>query len=254
MTDSVAPASVLCAGVRLSYGRRPALQDITLQVEDGVTALVGPNGAGKTSLLKVLLGDLRPHAGTVRVVGQDTAQRRREVMRTVGWLPQKPDLPAGISAIDFVTYAGWLKGLRWSDAQKAATAALEAVHLTSRADERVGRLSGGMQRRLAFAAATVHRPSVLLLDEPMNGLDPEQRLEMREFIRRYAVGSTVVLSTHILADLEDLADRIVLLASGRIKLAVDFRSFAQRAGGNGTGLEAAYLQVINDGQDSRRGC
>ena len=211
----------------------------------GVNALLGPNGAGKTSLLRILMGELRPSSGMVEVDTLDPTRHRRRLMRSLGWMPQDPRLPQRPTLHDFVTYAGWLKGLRWVQARQAATKSLEAVDLGDRRNDPVGSLSGGMHRRAAFAAAVVHGPALLLLDEPMNGLDPEQRVHLRSVIRRQSEHTCVVLSTHILQDLPDLADWVVILAEGSVKFDDAYSSLVSSTlTGGEPDLEAAYLRAI----------
>ncbi len=205
-------------GTNVRYGPRLALRDIDLSLSPGVIALLGPNGAGKTTLFKTLLGLVKPSSGQVRVSGVDPHRNARKLMGRTGWVPQDARPAQGLSCRDVVTYAGWLKGINWQDASTQTTAALDSVDLGGRADDRVRTLSGGMQRRVVLACAMVHTPSLLLLDEPLNGLDPGQRIEMRKLVKAYAEAhdACVVLSTHVVADLPGLADRILVLSEGEL--------------------------------------
>ncbi len=234
-----------CDDVVLKYRKRTALGGVTMTGAPGVTVLLGPNGAGKTSLLRLLMGELRPSSGAVTVDRFDPALDRRRLMRTIGWMPQDPRLPSRPTLSDFVTYAGWLKGQRWTRARTEAKNSLVSVGLGDRLNDPVGSLSGGMQRRAAFAAAIVHQPALLLLDEPMNGLDPEQRVQLHGIIRRQSENTCVVLSTHILKDLPDLADRVVILADGVVKFDGGYELLVSGSHtGDGPDLDAAYLNAV----------
>lgn len=165
-------------------------------------------------------------------------------MAHVGWMPQDPRLPGSVRLIDFVSYAAWLKGLTWTRAVTAARASLAAVDLVDRSADRIKSLSGGMQRRAAFAAACVHRPKLLVLDEPMSGLDPEQRSELRALIWSYSRSACVLLSTHILQDLPELADWVLVMTHGRVRFDDSYNAFVGE-GGSSTNhdLEQAYLRA-----------
>lgn len=164
-------------------------------------------------------------------------------MKTVGWMPQHLRLPGHVSVSDFVTYAGWLKGLSWTAAAAAAVTHLGLIGLSNRSGDAIGSLSGGMQRRAAFAASVVHDPNLLILDEPMVGLDPEQRSHLSSLIRHYGETVCVVLSTHLLDDLPDLANHILVLFDGTVRFDGDYQSFTRNAAGRDA--RAAYFQVID---------
>lgn len=239
--EQVAVRSLVCR-----YGSTTALDHIDLAFGAGVTVLLGPNGAGKSTLMRCLLGNKRADAGRVEVLGADPA-RDVGLARRVGFLPQQPQLPGQLRTQDVVAYAGWLKGLSWRAARSAARDALATVDLAEDAERPIKALSGGMQRRVALAAACVHRPDVLLLDEPMSGLDPEQRARLRGLIRSRADdGTCLLVATHILQDLPDLADRVVVLGSGRVRFAGGLDDLLAGGAQQSTwaDLEQAYLNVL----------
>ncbi|WP_168207356.1 ATP-binding cassette domain-containing protein [Microlunatus elymi] len=208
-----------------------------------MTVLLGPNGAGKSTLVACLLGDQVPDSGEVEVLGGRPA-KRGSPQRRIGWLPQDPQLPQRFRVAEMVTYAGWLKGLDWSDARTAGIAALERVDLVDRSASLVKELSGGMRRRAAIAAATVHEPEVLLLDEPMAGLDPQQRIAVRDVIARYADTATVLMCTHILQDVVAVANRVVVVDHGVVRFDGATEAFTALSGRTGD-LEAAYLSLFD---------
>jgi ABC-2 type transport system ATP-binding protein len=237
---------VVCDGVRRSFGSQvQALADLSLTLEPGVTGLVGVNGAGKTTLLRILAGALRPSGGTVRLDGDDPYGRgRRDALRRTALMPQALDLPPGVRVADAVAYCGWLRGLPMRQARGRASAVLERVGLGARSDHPVRSLSGGMVRRVALAQALVSEPDVLLLDEPTTGLDPEQRAALRELVRGLPDHHITVVSSHVMEDLESLADRIVVLDDARLLFAGTLEEFCRDGDGNELTAEQAFLTMV----------
>ncbi|KND35197.1 ATP-binding cassette domain-containing protein [Streptomyces acidiscabies] len=212
--------SVTVTGVSVRYGRRTALDDVSLTLGPGVTGLLGPNGAGKTTLLSVLATATGPDAGTLSVLGLDplTPTGRQALRRRLGYLPQNPGLPAHFTAFEFVDYVGILKEIGDRDARRAeARRVLEEVGLTADRGRRIRRLSGGMRQRVGLAAAVVGDPELLILDEPTAGLDPEQRLRFRELVAGFGEDRTVLLSTHQTEDVAALCHKVVVLDHGTVR-------------------------------------
>jgi ABC-2 type transport system ATP-binding protein len=207
------------------YGNVVAVNDISFAIRGGITGLLGPNGAGKTTLLHMIAGLLPPSAGTVDVDGQAT-WRRPQVYRQLGLVPERETVYAYLSAREFVGLNARMQGL--ADPDEATERALALVELTADAGRRVGTYSKGMRQRAKVAAALVHDPPVLVLDEPFNGMDPRQRLHMFELLHRMAAeGRTVLLSSHILEEVERLADSVLVIYAGRLAASGDFRSIRQ---------------------------
>ncbi len=204
------------------YGDVVAVNDISFTVGGGVTGLLGPNGAGKTTLLHMIAGLLAPSAGSVRVDDQST-WRRPGVYRSIGLVPERENVYPYLSGHEFLVMNAKLQGL--DDVGAAADRAIDLVDLRDAADRRVGTYSKGMRQRIKVAAALVHDPPVLVLDEPFNGMDPRQRLHMFELLRQMAAdGRTVLLSSHILEEVERIADSVLVIYAGRLAAAGDFRS------------------------------
>lgn len=199
------------------FRRFVALDDVSLSLSPGVTALVGPNGAGKTTLMRTLAGALIPTRGAVRIKGLDPYAKadRTRALGSVAWMPQIAELPKGMRAIDLVAYLCWMRGLSRKEALARAEESLRAVGLTKSFRAKIGALSGGMVRRVWLAQALAADAAVLLLDEPSTGLDPRQRETMVRLIRETAAG-TVLLSSHLLEDVRELADRIVVLDQAKV--------------------------------------
>lgn len=207
------------------YGRFEALRGISLDFEPGVTALLGRNGAGKSTLVRLLVGIEEPTEGQVEVRVNSPGEKnaasaekmilsQRDRFATTGWLPQVFGYPAGMTVRNFIAYAAWLKEVP-SEVQAAwVDEALTFADVRSVAGARLGRLSGGNLRRVGLAAAVVHKPQLLVLDEPTTGLDPIQRAQFHERLNRYGDGMTIILATHILEDVDALAKRVHVLESG----------------------------------------
>ena len=210
--------------VRVSrwYGNVVAVNDITFSLAAGVTGLLGPNGAGKTTLLHLIAGLLGPSAGHVHVAGVP-AWRNPQVYRHVGLVPEREALPPYLSGHEFVLLNAVLQKV--ADPEAAAGRALATVDLTANGHRPIGTYSKGMRQRAKLAAALVHDPPILLLDEPFNGLDPRQRLHMMELLRQMATaGRTLLFSSHILEEVERVADAVLVIYAGRLAAAGDFRS------------------------------
>jgi ABC-2 type transport system ATP-binding protein len=203
------------------YGNVVAVNEVTFEVGPGVTGLLGPNGAGKSTILGMIAGLLPPSAGRVTLLGEP-AWRHPAVYRRVGLVPERESVPAWLTGRGFVRYAARLQGLEDPDA--AAATAIATVDLAGAADRRTATYSKGMKQRILLAAALVHDPPVLLLDEPFNGLDPRQRLHMMTLLRELAdAGRTILFSSHILEEVERVAARVLVVHAGRLAAAGDFR-------------------------------
>lgn len=204
------------------YGDVVAVNDISCIVGAGITGLLGPNGAGKSTLLQLAAGLLTPTNGSVRVYGESPTVGP-SVYRRVALVPEREALPSMMTARAFVSARAELLGVR--DVRAAVERALALVELDTVADRRVGGFSKGMRQRAKLAAALVHEPSLVLLDEPFNGLDPRQRLHMMRLLEdRAAAGTAVLLSSHILEEIEGVASRILVMLAGRLAASGDYRT------------------------------
>jgi len=204
------------------YGNVVAVNDVSFEVTPGVTGLLGPNGAGKTTLLNMIAGLLEPSAGEVRVQGKQ-AWKNPPMYRDIGLVPERETVYPFLTGREFAVANARLQGL--GDPDEAAARALAQVELEDAADRRIGTYSKGMRQRVKMAAALVHDPGVLILDEPFNGMDPRQRLHMFELLRTMAAeGRTVLLSSHILEEVERMAESVLVIYAGRLAASGDFRS------------------------------
>jgi ABC-2 type transport system ATP-binding protein len=208
---------VVVRDVWRTFGRVPALSGISMSAPYGqVTALVGPNGAGKTTLLLILASLLRPDRGQVLVGGLDPVQDPYGVRAQMGWMPDSFGVYDQLVVRDYLGFFGDAYGLSRADVGTRVADLLQLMHLTEYLSQPVHVLSRGQKQRLALARALIHRPRVLLLDEPASGLDPRSRVELRDVLRSLAgIGVAVIVSSHILTELEEIADRVVLVSKGR---------------------------------------
>jgi ABC-2 type transport system ATP-binding protein len=201
-----------------SYGALQVLRDVSFRIAPGeVVGLLGPNGAGKTTILRILTGYLQPDSGTVLVDGLDVLSHMRDVQSRIGYLPENAPLYPELSVQSYLKMMADLR--RIPEDEQAANFA-EAVRATALADQLarpIGHLSKGYRQRVGLAQAILHKPKLLILDEPTVGLDPTQVVEIRKLIRRLAEHSTVLFSTHILSEVEALCDRAIILFNGEIK-------------------------------------
>lgn len=243
-------AVVTARALRAQYGARVVLREIDLDVSEGVTALLGPNGAGKTTLLHTFCGLRSPSSGSVSVLGTDPTRRngRRTLAGQVGFLPQHFGFYPRFRLREFIAYAGWLKEVPRPDLAERVQHALACVDLLGRQDERMRNLSGGMLRRAGIAAAIVHQPRLLLLDEPSVGLDPAQRVELRMLIQNLGATTSVLLSTHLLDDVAAACDTVLVLNEGQLMFTGSAAQLAACAGGDEPEVEQGYLALMSSMQ------
>jgi ABC-2 type transport system ATP-binding protein len=204
------------------YGNVVAVNDVSFALGSGVTGLLGPNGAGKTTLLHLLAGLLAPSAGVVRIAGRP-AFGDPSIYSMVGLVPEREAVPGYVTGREFVRLNAELQGI--DRATTATDRAIGTVEMVDAADRQIRTYSKGMRQRIKLAAALVHEPRILLLDEPFNGMDPRQRLHMMELLRRMAAeGRAILFSSHILEEVERLAEAVLVVYAGRLAASGDFRS------------------------------
>lgn len=213
-----------------SFGKRRALGGVTLTVKPGIFGLLGPNGAGKTTLMRILATILRPDAGSVVVDGTDWARDAHRVRTMLGYLPQDFGVFRNITAREALVYIGTLKGIEKGELGRRIETVLAEVNLKEHADEKVGKFSGGMRRRLGIAQALLGEPRLIIVDEPTSGLDPAERVRFRLLLRRLAgEGRVVILSTHIVEDVQAICDQLAVLKKGEAHQFASPEELAQAA-------------------------
>ena len=222
-------------GLSKRYGARLAVDAVSFEVDEReVFGLLGPNGSGKSTILRVVTGYLRPSGGTARIGGFDVVRDGHEVRRCIGYVPEGAPLYGHMRVAEFLGFMGRLRGLAGPSLDRAVGAAIDRLQLDQVRDTVIDRLSHGYRQRVSIAQAVLHEPRLLVLDEPTNGLDPRQIIELRGLLRRLAERCAVLVTSHILAEIERVADRVAILLDGRL-LTVER---IERAGG-GTALLVA---------------
>ena len=205
-------------GLTKSYGSLQALRDVSFHVDAGeIIGLLGPNGAGKTTMMKILTGYLQPTSGTVVVDELDVLTHSLEVQKRIGYLPENAPLYPELSVQAYLKMIVDLRQIPEADQPALLLESIRATGLSDQLTRPIGHLSKGYRQRVGLAQAIVHQPTLLILDEPTIGLDPTQIVEVRHLIRRLAQHSTVLLSTHILSEVEAICDRVIILLNGEIK-------------------------------------
>src|SRR5499425_2565607 len=209
---------VTLEAVTVTYGRQPALRDVTTAFAKGAVGLLGPNGAGKSTMIKALLGFVVPTRGRMRVLGLDVAEEPLAIRARVGYMPESDAHIPGMNAVSFVAYCGELAGLPRVDATQRAHEVLFYVGLGEARYRNVETYSTGMKQRIKLAQALVHDPDLLFLDEPTNGMDPKGRDEMLELVRDLAhnKGVNLILSSHLLPDVEFACDHVIVMDKGTV--------------------------------------
>lgn len=220
MTRPAVSTPVQLTDVVKRYGRRTVLDGVSLEVTPGITGLVGPNGAGKSTLVRSILGLVRLAEGKARVFGYDPYRRPRQVRELVGVVPEDECSIPGLSGVEMVRYAARLSGLPATEALRRAHEVLDWCDAGQERYRPVETLSVGTRQKVSFAAAIVHDPPMVILDEPTNGLDPIERQAMLGRLTTLARShhKTIFISTHVLPDVQAICDRVVVLAQGRVRL------------------------------------
>jgi gliding motility-associated transport system ATP-binding protein len=212
------------------YGTFTAVDNVSFEIPDGqIVGLLGHNGAGKTTIMKMLTGFLEPTSGSVTIDGHDVEADRRAAQGLIGYLPENCPLYPEMTVIDFLDYAAELRGVPPEERPLSLRAAIAATELGEKATAPISSLSRGYRQRVGVAQAILHRPKIIILDEPTNGLDPSQIKQMRVLIKRLAENATVMISTHILQEIQAVADRVIVVHRG--KLALDSTLVDLRKGG-----------------------
>lgn len=242
---SVSHHVLRCNEVTKDHGGSFRLGPVSLEITSGVTCLVGPNGAGKSTFFRLAAGLEKPSSGAVTLESDESGSA------SLGYLPQEPELPRSATCEDFLHYVAWIHRVPAGRRAGAVTQALALTNLTARRTAKARTLSGGMARRLGIAQALIHDPALILLDEPTVGLDPRQRIALRETVAKIAVGRIVVVSTHLVEDIRGLADRVIVLSAGSVVFDGDVPELEERAEPDAPGdtdLERAIATLMGDAE------
>jgi len=217
-STSTGEAMIEADGLSKYYGDFIAISDVSFRVPRGeIVAFLGPNGAGKSTTMKILTGYLAPTAGTARIAGHDMSTDRLAGAERLGYLPENGPLYPDMSPRSLLEFFADARGLTGTRRAERIEAVVKQCELGSVIGKAIGKLSKGYRQRVGMAQVLLHEPDVLILDEPTSGLDPNQIREVRETIRRLGQSKTILLSTHILQEVEAMADRVILIAEGRLR-------------------------------------
>ncbi|PWK76508.1 ABC-type multidrug transport system ATPase subunit [Mucilaginibacter oryzae] len=195
---------------------KTGLSDYSITIEKGVLGLLGPNGAGKSTLMKIIATISKPTAGTLFLDGEDIVANPDKIRKILGYLPQDFGVYPNLNAHEFLEYIAAMKGVGGPNLRKRIDLLLEGVNLTTDAKRPIGSYSGGMKQRIGIAQALLNDPKVLIFDEPTVGLDPEERVRFRQLISDLADDCIIILSSHIVSDIETIADEVAIMKSGRL--------------------------------------
>jgi ABC-2 type transport system ATP-binding protein len=227
-------------GLTKRYARTIAVDNISFEVEKGqIVGFLGPNGAGKTTTMRVLTCFLPPTAGTCNVAGFDVLENPLEVKKRIGYLPETPPLYPEMEVDEYLVFVGRLKGIGGADVERRASEAMEKCALGDVRHKLIGKLSKGYRQRVGLAQAIIHNPDVLVLDEPTAGLDPKQIIETRELIKQLGGEHTIILSTHILSEVEHSCERVVIINKGKLVAVDSVANLTNRLRGS----EAVALEI-----------
>ena len=220
------------------YARHTAVNNISFTVEKGdIVGFLGPNGAGKTTTMRILTCFMPPTSGTANVAGFDVFEHPQEVKKRIGYLPETPPVYPEMTISDYLTFVARLKGVPEKDVKSRVAHAMERCAVADVKDKLIAKLSKGYRQRVGLAQAIIHNPEVLILDEPTSGLDPKQINETRELIKSLAGDHTIILSTHILPEVESVCRNVIIINQGRVVATDSVSRLKTRAGG------AVQLQV-----------
>lgn len=229
------------------FGARAAVQDVSFSVAPGqVLGLLGPNGSGKSTVLRMLTGYLQPTSGTARVAGYDLATQSLQARRCIGYVPEDIPLYRGMRVDEFLAFMARIKGVAASAERQAVDEVCERLQLAPVRRLTIGKLSRGFRQRVAIAQALLGEPQLLVLDEPTNGLDPRQIIEMRHLIRELSGSHTLIVTSHVLTEIEQVASHIAILLHGRLLTAQPLARPADDAARPPSELEALFLRLTAD--------
>ncbi len=234
-------------GITKQYGSKRALDDFSYSFEEGVYGLLGPNGAGKSTLMKIITQSVKPTGGEITLDGDDIFKQKEEYRKRIGYMPQQQTIYPFYTGRQFLNYMGLLKGEDRKSLDDKIQFYLEKVNLISVADKKIGTYSGGMKQRLLIAQTFLGDPDIMIFDEPTAGLDPKERIHVRNLIHDNSAGKIIIVATHVVQDIESIADCIVLQKEGKIAEADAPDKLVEKMGVDpDQGLEGVYMKVFEE--------
>ena len=231
------------------YKDKLALNNISLTLDNGIYGLLGPNGAGKSTLMNVITGNIQPSSGNITWNGNDIKQLKSEYRSILGYAPQQQGLYDSFSGRRFLSYMAALKGISKKEMPDEITRALSYVNMTEKADKAIGTYSGGMKQRILIAQAILGNPKLIILDEPTAGLDPKERVRIREQIKTLSGDKIILVSTHVVSDIESIANEIILIKNGNIIDRDTVNALCSKHN-NSDNLEGVYMHIFGEDEQN----
>lgn len=230
------------------YGQKHALKDLSFVFKNGVYGLLGPNGAGKSTMMNLITDNLKPDNDGGKILWNDVSVKKlgKEYRSHIGYMPQQQELYNNMTAQEFLGYMSALKMIPKKTAKKQITDILEQVELSEYADKKIGGFSGGMKQRVLIAQAILGEPDLIIMDEPTAGLDPKQRVIIRNLTEKLGQSKIIIISTHIISDIETIADEILMIREGKMFAHGTVAELVQNVEGNEKNLENLYMQYYGE--------
>lgn len=233
----------LC-NISKKYNEKIALKDVSLKLDNGIYGLLGPNGAGKSTLMNIITGNLEPTEGTIKWDGKEVKELGSNYRSLLGYAPQQQGMYETFSGRRFLSYMATLKGISKSSMEDEINRVLVYVNMVEKSNQKIGTYSGGMKQRILIAQAIIGNPKLVILDEPTAGLDPKERVRIRERIAELSKDKIILVSTHVVSDIESIAKKIILIKTGEIIDYANVRSLCDKY--NVANLEDVYMKIFGE--------
>lgn len=233
----------LC-NISKKYKEKIALNDVSLKLDNGIYGLLGPNGAGKSTLMNIITGNLEPTEGTIKWDGKEVKELGSNYRSLLGYAPQQQGMYETFSGRRFLSYMATLKGISKSSMEDEINRVLLYVNMVEKSNQKIGTYSGGMKQRILIAQAIIGNPKLVILDEPTAGLDPKERVRIRERIAELSKDKTILVSTHVVSDIESIAKKIILIKTGKIIDYANVNGLCDKY--NATNLEDVYMKIFGE--------
>lgn len=233
----------LC-NISKKYKEKIALNDVSLKLDNGIYGLLGPNGAGKSTLMNIITGNLEPTEGTIKWEGKEVKELGSNYRSLLGYAPQQQGMYETFSGRRFLSYIATLKGISKSSMEDEINRVLLYVNMVEKSNQKIGTYSGGMKQRILIAQAIIGNPKLVILDEPTAGLDPKERVRIRERIAELSKDKIILVSTHVVSDIESIAKKIILIKTGEIIDYANVNGLCDKY--NATNLEDVYMKIFGE--------
>ena len=233
----------LC-NISKKYKEKIALNDVSLKLDNGIYGLLGPNGAGKSTLMNIITGNLEPTEGTIKWEGTEVKELGSNYRSLLGYAPQQQGMYETFSGRRFLSYMATLKKIKKSSMEDEINRVLLYVNMVEKSNQKIGTYSGGMKQRILIAQAIIGNPKLVILDEPTAGLDPKERVRIRERIAELSKDKIILVSTHVVSDIESIAKKIILIKTGKIIDYANVRSLCDKY--NVANLEDVYMKIFGE--------